>query len=317
MDNFQYDIKLFLDNCGNIRSCKYEKMNKTQLIASMTIDYHRIEKGLAMQNTTPNFGVKSGVLKRLYDMNKTYISKFDKSDKILKITYHSIKNYYDWHKQKNIKITCPNIEKYLKKYDYFQDGYDTKKIGGIRKITKTKILSDLENYDSFFMSRRSVRKYSDKGIDNKLLQKCINNALYGTPTVCNRPINKVYVIKNLNMRKKLLSYQNGNRGFGVNAPVILIITTCLQNFQDSTERRTPYIGGGMFAQSLVYTLHAEGLGTCCLNWDVDYKKDIEVRKILDLENETIIMYMSVGHYAPEYEVAISDKPDLKDVMKII
>ena len=317
MNNFTYDIELFNKNCGNIRSCDYQKMNKTQLIASLTIDYHRIEKGLAMQNTSPNFGVNSGVLKRLYDMNKVYISKFNKYDKILKITYHSILDYFNWHKQKNIKITCPFIEKYLKEYYYLQEGYDTKKIGGVRKITKTKILSDLENYDSFFMSRRSVRKYSNKDIDNKILQKCINNALYGTPTVCNRPINKVYVIKNLDMRKKLLSYQNGNRGFGINAPVILIITTCLQNFQDSTERRTPYIGGGMFAQSLVYTLHSEGLATCCLNWDVDYKKDIEVRKILDLENETIIMYMSVGHYADEYEVAISDKPDLKDVMKVI
>jgi len=292
-------------------------MNKTQLIASLTIDYHRIEKGLAMQNTKPNFGVKSGVLKRLYDMNKVYISKFDKNDKILKITYHSILDYYNWHKEKKIKINCPYIENYLKKYDYLKEDYNTKKIGGIRKITKTKILSDLKTYDSFFMSRRSVRKYSNKDIDNELLQKCINNALYGTPTVCNRPINKVYVIKNLDMRKKLLSYQNGNSGFGIDAPVILIITTCLQNFQNSTERRTPYIGGGMFAQSLVYTLHAEGLATCCLNWDVDFKKDIEVRKILDLKNETIIMYMSVGNYADEYEVAISDKPDLKDVMKII
>ena len=317
MNNFTYDIELFNKNCGNIRSCHYEKMNKTQLIASLTIDYHRIEKGLAMHNTSPNFGVKSGVLKRLYNMNKVYISKFGKNDKILKITYHSILDYFNWHKQKNIKITCPFIEKYLKNYDYLCEDYDTKKIGGVRKITKTKILSNLENYDSFFMSRRSVRKYSNKDIDNELLEKCINNALYGTPTVCNRPINKVYVIKNLNMRKKLLSYQNGNRGFGINAPVILIITSCLQNFQDSTERRTPYIGGGMFAQSLIYTLHAEGLATCCLNWDVDYKKDIEVRKILDLENETIIMYISVGHYADEYDVAISDKPDLKDVMKIV
>lgn len=84
------------------------------------------------------------------------------------------------------------IEKYLKEYYYLQEDYDTKKIGGVRKITKTKILSDLENYDSFFMSRRSVRKYSTREIDNTLLQKCINNALYGTPTVCNHPINKVY-----------------------------------------------------------------------------------------------------------------------------
>ena len=317
MDNFKYDKDLFSSNCANIRECKYEKMNKTQIIAAMTIDYHRIEKGLAMQNTTPNFGLNSGVLKRLYDMHKIYITKFNKNDKILKITYHSILDYYNWHKDKNIKTNCPYIENYIKKYDYLKKDYHKKKIGGTRKISKTEILSDLKTYDTFFMSRRSVRKYSNRDIDNAILEKCVNNALYGTPTVCNRPINKVYVIKNYDMRKKLLSYQNGNRGFGINAPVILIITTCLQNFQDCTERRTPYIGGGMFAQSLVYTLHSEGLATCCLNWDVDYKKDIEVRNILKLENETIIMYMSVGHYADEYDVAISDKPDLKDVIKFI
>ena len=317
MNNFDYDKKLFENNCGNIRSGEYNKMNKTQLIASLTIDYHRIEKGLAMQNTSANFGVNSGVLKRLYDMNKIYISKFNKNDKILKITYHCILDYYNWHKNKNIQITCPYIENYLKKYNYLEENYNTKKFGGIRKITKPEILNDLKTYDSFFMSRRSVRKYSNKDVNNLLLEKCINNALYGTPTVCNRPINKVYVIKNFDMKKKLLSYQNGNKGFGINAPVILIITTCLQNFQDNTERRTPYIGGGMFSQSLIYTLHSEGLATCCLNWDVDYKNDIEVRRILNLENETIIMYMSVGHYADEYEVAISDKPELKDIMKII
>ena len=96
-------------------------MNKTQLIAAMTIDYHRIEKGLAMQNTSPNFGVNSGVLERLYDMHKVYISKFNKNDKILKIAYHSILDYFNWHKQKNIKMTCPYIENYIKNYDYLED----------------------------------------------------------------------------------------------------------------------------------------------------------------------------------------------------
>ena len=317
MDNFEYDKNLFTKNCGNITTRNYNIMNKTQLVAAMTIDYHRIEKGLAMQNIKPNFGVKSNVLNRLYDMNKVYISKFDKNDKILQIVYHAIFDYYNWHINQNIKIDCPHIKKYLEKYKYLNSSYDSNKLGGVIKCTKNKTLENLKSYDAFFMTRRSVREYSEKDIDNKILEKCINNALYGTPTVCNRPINKVYVIKDFNMRKKLLSYQNGNTGFGINAPVILIITTCLQNFQDSTERRTPYIGGGMFSQSLVYTLYAEGIGTCCLNWDIEYKKDIEVRKILNLENETIIMYMSAGYLPDNYSVAISDKPDLKDVMKII
>ena len=60
-------------------------------------------------------------------MNK-YISKFNKNDKILKITYHSIFDYYNWHKEKQIKMKCPYIEKYLKKYSYFKEDYDKKKL---------------------------------------------------------------------------------------------------------------------------------------------------------------------------------------------
>ena len=50
-----------------------------------------------MKNTAPNFGVSSGVLKRLYYMNLIYYSIYGKDDKILKITYHSILDYYNWH----------------------------------------------------------------------------------------------------------------------------------------------------------------------------------------------------------------------------
>jgi nitroreductase len=317
MNPFDYDIKIFNENCGNLRSNQYQKMTKIQLISCLTIDYHRIEKGLVMENTKPNFGVESGVLNRLYLMNQEFIRRFGDEEKILRIVYHSIKNYLEWHIEQEIEVKCPNILKYLKYYKRFGEDYNKEKIGGIKKIFKKELLEGLNNFEDFFMSRRSVRKYSKDEILDEKIKKCIKLSIYGTPTVCNRPINKVYVIKNFELRKKLLSYQNGNKGFGISAPILLVITTQLQNFQDSTERRTPYIGGGMFSQSLVYSLHSEGLASCCLNWDVEPKKDFEVRKILGLLHETIIMFISVGHYVDEYEVAISDKPDLKDVMKII
>ena len=314
MDDFKYDKNMFVKYCRNIKEQRYSKMTKSQLTAALTIDYHRIEKGLAMQNCTPNFGVKPGVLRRIYTMNTTYINKFNKDDKILKITYYAVLDYFNWHKNKKIKTECPYIELYLKKYKYLIQ--NTKKNGGIYSLTAEQTLNTLDNYDTFFRHRRSVRKYSTKNIEDGLIEKCIYNAIYGTPTVCNRPINKVYIIKNFDMRKKVLSLQNGNRGFGLNAPVILIITTNLENFQNSTERRQPYIGGGMFAMSIIYTLHAKGLATCCLNWDVGYKKDIQLKKIMGLTNENIIMFISVGHYSEQYDIAISDKPNLDDVMKV-
>ena len=61
------------------------------------------------------------------------------------------------------------------------------------------------------MSRRSVRKYSDKTIEDSLLENCIKNALYGTPTVCNRPINKVYVIKNYELTKGMVLLSINNK----------------------------------------------------------------------------------------------------------
>ena len=36
MNNLTYDIELFNKNCGNITSSKYQEMNKTQLIASIS-----------------------------------------------------------------------------------------------------------------------------------------------------------------------------------------------------------------------------------------------------------------------------------------
>ena len=317
MNPFDYDKKIFSDNCGNLRNNQYTKMNKTQLIASLTIDYHRIEKGLTMENTKPNFGVESGVLNRLYLMNREFIKRFGEKEKILKIVYHSIKNYKIWHEEKKIKLKCPNISKYLDTYKKLGEGYEEKKIGGIKKIFKKDLIKDLNNFNLFFMNRRSVRKYSNEDISNEKIRKCIKLAIYGTPTVCNRPINKVYVIKNYKLREKILSYQNGNRGFGINAPVLLVITSQLQNFQDSSERRAPYIGGGMFSQSLIYTLHSEGFATCCLNWDVEPKKDFEVRQILGLAYEAIIMFITVGNYLDEYDVAISDKPEPESILKII
>ena len=142
-------------------------------------------------------------------------------------------------------------------------------------------------------------------------------ALYGTPTVCNRSINRVYIIQNNEMKKKILSYQNGNKGFGEYAPIILIVTTILESFQNANERRQPYIGGGMFCMSLIYTLHSKGLATCSLNWDVPYKKEDILKNILNIKNETIIMYIAVGKYPDKLKIACSKKMNIEDIITII
>ena len=111
--------------------------------------------------------------------------------------------------------------------------------------------------------------------------------------------------------------QNGNTGFGINAPKILIITSKLNCFFHPSERRAPYIAGGMFSMSLLYALHSNHLASCCLNWDVSPDKDKKLKNILRIKNEIVIMLIAVGHYKEEYNVAVSKKKCLDNVINFI
>lgn len=320
MDNFEYDKISFLKNCMASNNREVEKLTKTQLIANLTIDYHRIEKGLAMQNTRPNFGQRSQVLKRLYDMNREYLHRcttnsddYTDKDKILSIVYDCIAEYLDWHLERKIECKCKYIKHYLAKYSYLKN---TQKLGGTVKMTAKELKNDVSASDSFFYSRRSVREYSTMDIDLNDIKECVRKSLYGTPTVCNRPINKVYIVKDKAVKKKILSMQNGNRGFGNFAPVILVVTTDLENFQDADERKQPYIGGGMFCMSLIYALHADGFASCALNWDVPYEKEDKLKKILNMGNDAIMMFIAVGNYADEFVVAQSEKLNEDEIINI-
>ena len=316
-NNFDYDMKNFMSNCMTSNQRNYSQMSKTQLLADLTIDYHRIEKGLAMQDVKPNFGVESGVLNRLYAMVFEYLtrsrkySNYKESDIILSIVYDCIVEYKQWHSARNISTICNRIDVFIKEFSFLKR---ENKVGGTKIVSKEHVLNNCKVPEGFFYERRSVRAYSEEDIDIKIIEKCVDKALYGTPTVCNRNINKVVVVKDPALKREILSLQNGNRGFGEHANTILIAATDLQAFQDINERKQPYIGGGMFSMSLIYALYSEGIATCSLNWDVDHKLEEELKKKLGLQNHAVMMYIAAGYQKEQYPVAISTKLTLDEVI---
>ena len=205
---------------------------------------------------------------------------------------------------KRLKTSEPSIINYLHKFKYLKKKFPNK-LGGTKTIS---FKNEINN--EFFLTRRSVRNFNKKPINKDIIMTCIKNSIYGTPTVCNRPINKVKIITKYEKRKELLKYQGGNAGFGLSAPVLIIVTANLENYERINERRSPYIGGGMLAQSIIYSLHAKGIGSCCLNWDTNYSNDVKVKKILGLINETIIMYIVAGYYDDNIKVPFSDKVNI-------
>ncbi len=109
----------------------------------------------------------------------------------------------------------------------------------------------------------------------------------------------MYVFSEEKQKQKVLSCQNGNRGFGDQASTVLIVTSNLEDFASIGERYEGWIDGGIFYMLLVYGLHSLDLGICCLNWSVKNKEDKQLKMIAGIpDSDLVIMMIAVG-YLPE------------------
>lgn len=303
--NYAYDFKRFLRNStidAKIRT-------KTQMCALITMDYHRIEKGLALKN--PRLGFGSEIIDRLISNLKQYCQKYG-IDETVQFAINTLSAYYEF----NLKQGLDNQQLYqeintLKSHDISYGNT----LGGVMEVTKDQILAAVPtDYRAFTESRYSVRNFAPIEVDIKLIKTAIAIA-QKTPSVCNRQSAKVHIYSDPKDKEKVLSFQNGNRGFGDQASKVLIVTSDLQHFISVGERNQCWIDGGMFAMSLVYALHSLGLGTCCLNWSVDFLTDRNLKKNAGIsDSESIMMMIAVGHLPNKFKVAQSPRKNIDEVM---
>ncbi|MGX9120782.1 nitroreductase family protein [Mesorhizobium sp. BHbsci] len=112
-----------------------------------------------------------------------------------------------------------------------------------------------------------------------------------------------------------LSFHNGNKGFGHKLGALLIIRADLRELYEIGERNQAWIDGGLFAMSLVYAFHAARLGSCMLNWSVDYDRDQAFRNEFEIpDHEVIITFLGVGHVPDEFRVLFSPAPDVAELI---
>lgn len=243
----------------------------TNLRALITMDYHRLEKGLALKQPRKGFG--KDVIKRLSNFLPEYQNKYG-SDETVMITLNALQEYYDFNLELGLENeTNERADQTISKIknNLPQNNHLLGKEGGTKTVKKSDIQA-LAKIDmrGFFSSRYSVRQFKDEEVDISLIEQAVIMA-QKTPSVCNRQSCRVYAFSEEKQKQKVLSCQNGNRGFGDQASTVLIVTSNLEHFASIGERYQGWIDGGMFSMSLVYGLHSLGLGTCCLNWSVKNK----------------------------------------------
>ena len=136
--------------------------------------------------------------------------------------------------------------------------------------------------------------------------------------MCNRQTWRVLICQSEHAKAAALSLQNGNKGFGHLASHVLIVASDRACFASIGERNQPWIEGGLYAMSLVYALHALGLGTCCLNWSVDNQRDAELKQALAIPaSYAIAMMVAVGTLPDIIPVAESRRLHPDDLLEIL
>lgn len=306
--SYKYDLDRFF----KWSSVNYKLINtQTKLKSLITMDYHRIEKGLALKEPRAGFG--SDVIERLIKFIPEYQEKYG-SDATILVTLNCLDAYYRF----NLSQGIDNEGLYQKIQVFKENVGKTQAVffeGGVFDTTKADILQKGKvDLTEFFNSRYSIRHFSEDEVDISLIQQAVKMA-QKTPSVCNRQSCKVYVFSDSESKTKVLSYQNGNRGFGEQVSKVLIVTSNLEHFTSIGERNQGWIDGGMFSMSLVYALHSLGLGTCCLNWSVEYKKDKALKQAADIpDTELIMMMIAVGHLPEKLKIAQSPRKPLDEVL---
>jgi nitroreductase len=300
--NKLFDLSVFLKY--SFRENKFK--NKENVEAFLTKQYHIIEKGLALPESRKYFG-KPKIKNLILEANK-YIFLYGK-DRIVKNIQGTLKVYLD----RNIGLE--ENDKYF--YDLianFISGNDGESIGGVKRVQKLEIHNAIDfDYEKFVKSRSSVRFFSTKNILDTDVHKAIEFARFA-PSVCNRQSWKVHYYKDRSIMDKLLKLQNGNNGFNQSINKLLIVTSDVKRFT-KLESNQIFVDGGLFAMSLLYSLHAQGIASCCLNTCLPYVDELSIKNEGGIpSSERLIMMIGIGMHKDTYEVAISDRVSVEEIL---
>lgn len=305
--NYGYDFYRFLRFSAILNEYSTKIRHQGRIIAH----YHVIEKGLSLKEPRTGFGV--AVVNNLVSILKKYQKQYG-LDEVGQVALNTLSSYYHFNADRG-----QDNQELLKEITILKEAVPNHHLcttyGGVKPVMKKDILEASNvNFLEFANARYSIRNFSSESVDFAIIQDAVSIALK-TPSVCNRQTWKVHIFSDAEMKRKVLSHQNGNRGFGDTADKILIVTSDLNYFTNPGERNQGFIDGGMFAMSLIYALHSLGVGTCCLNWSVTYQVDQALRCDAGIsDSEIIIMMIAVGHMPDQFCVAQSSRKKVQDIL---
>ncbi len=304
--NYIYDFLRYSRYSSVISSLDDEE----KLRAVITAHYHNIEKGLCLRAPRAGFGQPN--IRKTISYIRVFVDRFGPRQH-LTIPLGALNAYIDFHKQIGYDVSWLEAEVALL---WQLVGVRRSECpGGTIPKTRDEILASIAKGGlDLLLSRSSCRQFDSQAISDDIIFRAVEVA-QKSPVVCNRQSGRIRMFCIKSQIAQILDFHTGARGFSSEIPILFCITVDVRNFNGSGERYQGWIDGGMFAMSLVFSLHAQGLGTCCLNWSKDRSDDKIMRGMLGIPPyEQIIMFVAAGYMPENFRVASSIRKPLSEVL---
>jgi nitroreductase len=307
LKNFYKDYQRYLEFSAT------EHIDKpVKIVGRIVWDYHSIEKGLTMPEFRPGFGQPK--LRELIDKCVNYIRQFGDNEPQVRNGAGVAFEYLKKHREIGFDLDKSLVAKIEGLQALMANVEATQQI----QTTRTAYFAKADaSFAEFSESRKSIRNFTDENISEASMLAAIDLAK-NAPSACNRQTARTYLIQDKDKIANILSVQNGNRGFGHLSNKLIVVTAELGVFKDSMERNQAFIDGGIFAQNLLYALHANKIGACILNCSHNHDRDkMMARACQSKPSEVFIAIIVCGQPPDNFSIAASHRNALSYYNTII
>lgn len=303
--------------------CNYSKYNYngkcstsySAMEAKIYRSAHHLEKGMSLSRPKEAFGVEKA--KELFAYLKEYISMgYDIQGEAYNNAKGVLAGYLSYHHKKGFEMKELNDE-YAALFG--MEFYNSPQVFGTETIKFESLASNWsEGYGEFVKSRHSVRQFTDTCVSEETIREAVSIAKHA-PSACNRQSVKVYYYRDGNINKRIGDFIGGNKGFDDEVKNYLVITSSVASFGNPNERNQMYLDAGLFAMSLIESLHSLGIASCILQNGENRKRDKIIRGICTNipKWERIILFIAIGHYKENVIYASSHRKETDHVLEIL
>ena len=309
--NYFKDFKLFYIHSNAFKIDSLEKIE-----ATIILDYHSIEKGLLFKNMKPGFAEYR--IKNLHqNLSKDVVNSNINLSQI-NVAFQIMCEYYELHQKINFDISDYfTLEQYEFYKDSLKQSYSNIFKGAIEYQKEDFYQYNLQNFEIFSPSRKSIRNFTGEIIDISIIKKAVKLSL-NAPSVCIRQSSKVYLLDKKQLIDEVLAIQGGMSGFTKNIHQLLILTTNRNYFYSIGERNQMFIDGGLFLMNLLYSLHYYKIANCPANWGKTIKEEKMLQQYIKIpESEKIICMIPIGVAEDSFRVPLSRRREVNEIFEII